>query len=250
MRFNFLLLFPIYWRLQEVKILESPEILVFSLRLLIRNFNIQGSPLSIIKQYVVPNAIFSIAFSEQHSNMIATGSGDSFFHLFEFSSSKDTPLISIKLGLKEINSIMCNHFIPSLFLAVGVDMKIWLIDIIAQKVDLISQGEHLGNITKVVWHPRLKNLLSTCSSDGRVIFYDLLSKGKKSLFDIKDSRSVLAIDYNKYSDLFVTGSVDSSIKLYDLRNPNKPMAIISGHKYGVSKLKFSPLEPNLLISGS
>lgn len=206
--------------------------------------------MNIIRQFNLPNAIFSIGFSEQHSNLIATATGDSFFHVFDSNLPKETPLISLKLGLKEVNSICCNHFIPSLYLAAGVDLKLWLIDIQAQKVDLISNNEHMGNISKVIWHPRQKNLLASCSNDGRILFYDLLSKGRKSVMDIQDSRSVLAIEYNKYNDLFATGSVDSSIKLYDLRSPLKPLYVISGHKYGVSKLKFSPLEPNLLVSGS
>ena len=123
-------------------------------------------------------------------------------------------------------------------------------DTATQKVDLISQGEHLDSISKVLWHPRQKNLLSSSSNDGRVIFYDLLSRSKKSLFDIKDSNNVLSIDYNKYNDLFVTGSVDSSVKLYDLRNPTKPLFLFKGHRYGVARVKFSPLDPNLLASGS
>ena len=237
-------------RFLEVRISGLLATLVYLLGKLIRNFAQPGIPISIAKQYQVNNAIFTLAFSEQHSNMIAAGTGDGFFKLFEFSSIRDTPIFEMKLGMKEIHSISCNHFIPSLYLAAGAEAKLWLVDLMTKKVDLISQGEHMGNISKVVWHPRQKNLLASSSNDGRVIFYDLLSKGKKSLFDIKDSRNVLSIDYNKYNDLFATGSVDSSIKLYDLRNPGKPMCILSGHKYGVSRVKFSPLEPNMLVSGS
>ena len=202
------------------------------------------------KQFPVNNAVFSIAFSELQSNVIAFGTGDGFFRLHDFSTTQDAPLVNLRLSTKEINSICCNHFIPSLFLVSGKEAKLWLVDSATQKIDVISQGEHFDSVSKVLWHPRQKNLLSSASNDGRVIFYDLLSRGKKSLFDIRDSRNVLSIDYNKYNELFVTGSVDSSIKLYDLRNPVKPLFVFRGHRYGVSRVKFSPLDQNLLASGS
>lgn len=218
-----------------------------------RNFNSNFTPGGQIvpnRQYTLPNAIFSIAFSEKSANLVSVGSGDSFFRIFDVSQPAEAPVLGLKLGLKEVNSVACSHFIPQLYIAGGIDRRLWVIDADAQRVDVASQDGHQGPITKVVWHPRNKSQLATSSMDGRVLFYDLAARGKKCVLEIKDSQSVLSIDYNKYNDLFATGSVDSSVRWYDLRNTARPVLVCTGHRYGVTKLKFSPLDANLLATGS
>jgi WD40 repeat protein len=200
--------------------------------------------------YTVENAIFSLAFSEQHSNMISLVTGDGFFKVFEFTSDNPAAKINVKLSNRELNSTACNHFIPSLYLVGGNDRRISLVDIVTQKVDVISTNDHMGSISQVVWHPRMKSMFASSSNDGRVNFFDLTSKGNKLKSMIVDAKDCLSIDFNKYNDTFVTGSVDNSIKVYDLRNTTVPLFAFTGHKYGVKKVKFSPFSENIIVSGS
>lgn len=182
--------------------------------------------------------------------MISAVTGDGFFKVFEFTTDTPAPRINIKLSLQELNSVCCNHFIPSLYLVGANDRRISLVDIVTQKVDVVSANDHADNVRQVVWHPRHRSLFASCSSDGRVNFFDLSSKARRLQNVIIDSKDVLSIDFNKYNDTIVTGSVDNSIKAYDIRNPGTPLFLFTGHKYGVKKVKCSPFAESIILSGS
>jgi peroxin-7 len=214
------------------------------------NINSVNGQINPVKVFNVNNAIFSLVFSEQHSNMVSVITGDGFFKMFEFSTDNPMPKISVKLSNKELSSVACNHFIPSLYLIGGNDRRISLVDVVTQKVDVISTNDHLSNISQVVWHPRMKSIFASASNDGKINFFDLASKGSKLTSMIVDLKDVLSIDFNKYNDTLVTGSVDNSVKVYDLRHTSVPLYAFTGHKYGVKKVKFSPFSENIIISGS
>lgn len=54
---------------------------------------------------------------------------------------------------------------------------------------------------------------------------------------------VLAVEWNKYDDNVVaTGSVDKSVRLWDLRRPEMPVTVVPAHGYAVRKVLFSPFQ--------
>lgn len=62
---------------------------------------------------------------------------------------------------------------------------------------------------------------------------------------------ILGCDWNKYNDsLLVTGSVDKSIRVWDVRNHRQPVTVLQGHTYAVRRVKFSPHQENLIASCS
>eukprot|EP00798_Chlamydomonas_sp_ICE-L_P022846 gene22846-30020_t len=55
----------------------------------------------------------------------------------------------------------------------------------------------------------------------------------------------------RYNDcILATGSVDKSIKIWDVRNPGREMLHLQGHGYAVRKVIFSPHAENILASCS
>lgn len=47
---------------------------------------------------------------------------------------------------------------------------------------------------------------------------------------------VLAVDWSNYNDCVIaTGSVDKSIKVWDVRMPQREMAVLQGHTYAVRR---------------
>ena len=61
---------------------------------------------------------------------------------------------------------------------------------------------------------------------------------------------VLSCDFNKYEESIVTASIDKNIKVWDLRNLNYPVNVLIGHRYPVKKVKCSPHEASIIVSGS
>lgn len=62
---------------------------------------------------------------------------------------------------------------------------------------------------------------------------------------------VLTCDWNKYNEhVVVTGAVDKSIKIWDLRNPDQELNTLKGHTYGVRRVKCSPHDENIIASCS
>jgi peroxin-7 len=81
------------------------------------------------------------------------------------------------------------------------------------------------------------------------------------IWDTNDRRSgltihahqfeVLTCDWNKYSEfLLSTGSVDKSIRTWDLRNPRAPVTVLEGHEFAVRRIKCSPHQANVIASAS
>ena len=62
---------------------------------------------------------------------------------------------------------------------------------------------------------------------------------------------VLSCDWNKYEDFtLVTGSVDKTMRVWDIRQPSVPVRIMPGHNYAVRKVICSPHAGNLVASCS
>ena len=62
---------------------------------------------------------------------------------------------------------------------------------------------------------------------------------------------ILTCDWNKYNEnIVVTGSVDKTIKIWDLRNPEQELNVLKGHTYGVRRVKCSPHDESVIGSCS
>lgn len=62
---------------------------------------------------------------------------------------------------------------------------------------------------------------------------------------------MLTCDWNKYDEnVLATGSVDTLIKVWDVRNPMSPLETLHGHQYAVRRLRFSPHSESVLASCS
>jgi len=62
---------------------------------------------------------------------------------------------------------------------------------------------------------------------------------------------LLTCDWNKYNEFaIVTGSVDKTIKIWDIRRPEREVGMLKGHAYAVRRVKCSPHSENVLASVS
>jgi peroxin-7 len=65
------------------------------------------------------------------------------------------------------------------------------------------------------------------------------------------NNEILSLDWNKYREnSIVTASVDHTIKVWDLRFPERELMCLRGHEYAVRRVKCSPHDGNLVASAS
>lgn len=60
----------------------------------------------------------------------------------------------------------------------------------------------------------------------------------------------MSCDFSKYEDSIFTGSNDNTIRQWDLRNLSTPITILVGHRYPVRKVRTSPFNKDIVVSGS
>ena len=230
------------------------------------SYNLASSRLQLVKRYQVNNSIQSISFSEQNPNLVGVTTGEGRFSLFDISSNRMDAVVSLRLFQKEAMTCSNNRFMPFLYAVGGMNGELRLLDMKAQKVDemtlaervvrggkkLVPSGVNVETVNEVHWHPNNKNILGVASGHGRLFIKDLsLPSASKNAVVIEDvSRNVLSFDFNKYNHTIALAGVDNSIKIYDLKKPHVPLMELRGHKYAVTKVRFSPFSDSILASSS
>lgn len=218
-------------------------------KLNILKMNIQTNKLIPLRSYQIPNAVYGLSFSEKTKDLLALVNGAGNFQMFNLSSNSTGPVVDIKLHKDVINSVSCNHFLPFLYLTAGVDGVTNLVDINTQKIDKLWMSQKDKYVNELSWHPKQKSIYSTVTANGTLQLFDLTQSKKQNILAF-DNQPILSMDFNKYSDLIATGCADNSVKIYDIRNPKIPIIILSGHRYGVNCVRFSPFNKDLLVSSS
>jgi peroxin-7 len=62
---------------------------------------------------------------------------------------------------------------------------------------------------------------------------------------------VLTVDWNKYNEyMLMTGSVDKTIRAFDIRNAHAPVQVLNGHQFAVRRIKCSPHSERIVASAS
>ena len=62
--------------------------------------------------------------------------------------------------------------------------------------------------------------------------------------------SPLTVDFNKYDETIAVGCRNGNILIYDQRNMKMPLKFLSGHRYGVGRVRYSAFHKNELVSAS
>jgi WD40 repeat protein len=92
-------------------------------------------------------------------------------------------------------------------------------------------------------------MLISAGMDGTARIWDVKTQ-KNALAIPAHPQEVLTCDFSKYEDIVATGSGDNSIRLWDLRQVARPIAVFPAHRYAVKQVRFSPWTANHLLSAS
>jgi peroxin-7 len=63
------------------------------------------------------------------------------------------------------------------------------------------------------------------------------------------TNEILSVDWNKYQRyMMVTGSIDCTAHIWDIRAPGSPLSTITGHEMGIRRVKWSPHHGSILAT--
>jgi peroxin-7 len=92
-----------------------------------------------------------------------------------------------------------------------------------------------------------------CEKYGSIFIVVLIMfLGPQSVQTIRaHEHEILTCDWNKYNEfILISGSVDKTIKIWDVRNTTREVGTLKGHSYAVRRVKCSPHGENILASCS
>lgn len=260
--------------------------------------------IAVDKTFDTQDGLFDVAWSEVHENQVLTCAGDGSISLFD-TSMHAFPIRRWAEHKMEVYSVNWSTVNKSLFCSSSWDgtVKVWdpqreqsLVTFNTQRngsVDLsrIANGASIGApmgapmgppmgtsaskgqrstshcVYQAVFSPHDPNTLTSINSASHVQVWDVRSPaGPVSDFVGHRGLEILSVDYNKYRPYVIaTGSVDKSIKVWDLRmipppvvglvpHADKmgptPLNKLIGHEYAIKRVAWSPYDADVLMSAS
>ncbi|CAD26295.1 similarity to CDC20 (WD-repeat protein) [Encephalitozoon cuniculi GB-M1] len=191
-----------------------------------------------LKTKSLPDDFYSSLIDWSGENVFFTADGGLFVH--NFFSSKTLQICS--LNSFGVTSVKCNPTTGSIALGTSVGVMLSL-DIGSLK--MARYPFHKSRIGVI--ESESTNVI-TGSRDRKIKITDLRSE--KAVATILHHRQeVCGLSISKDLRFLASGGNDNRLYIYDYRNLSHPLKQCSNHKAAVKAMSWSPLSPNLLISG-
>ncbi|KAL2913915.1 peroxisomal targeting signal 2 receptor [Polyrhizophydium stewartii] len=215
--------------------------------------------------YDTQDGLFDCAWSEVHENQLVTCSGDGSIKLWDLSlpvrlrmpvppeyvllsAARDFPVRNWAEHKREVFTVNWNLVRKDTFITGSWDysIKMWNPEM---PNSIRTWQEHIGCIYQTVWSPTSPDVFASVG-DQTLKIWDV--RQQHSVQTIRaHNAEILALDWAKYQkDRLVTGSVDTTIKIWDLRFPGREAAFVGNHEYAVRRVKCSPHVAGLIGSVS
>jgi peroxin-7 len=209
-----------------------------------------GSSMRTVCEFVTKDGCFDIAWSEKSDQIIAAATGDGSVKIFSSNHPGGRPVGVLTGHTAETYSVDWNIYSKDMICSASWDRSVCVWDVmVGQRVQVIR--DHSSIVYEAKWNPRVDKLLASVGGDGMLNMYDVSAGRSVSRISGAHGNEILCLDFNKYRDhIIATGSVDRSIKVWDLRNPGTCIQTFTGHDLAVRRVKFSPHSETILASCS
>lgn len=246
------------------------------------------------KTFDTQDGLFDVCWSEVHENQVVTCSGDGSISLFD-TNMNSFPIRKWNEHKMEVFSVNWNLINKSIFCSSSWDgtIKVWdpqrpssiqtfvqppkrdsnfRIEPPIANIQASTTSQHTRKndncVYQAIFSPHDPNTLTSINSSSHIQIWDTRSPSGIPTCDFIGHRGleILSVDYNKYKPYIIaTGSVDKSIKIWDLRMiPAKaqgpiphadkmgptPVNKLIGHDFAIKRVTWSPYDSDKLMSSS
>jgi histone-binding protein RBBP4 len=178
-----------------------------------------------------------------------TNSGD--IKIYKFDSAEE--LHTLKFHKKDGFGLEWGHG-NELLLTGGEDLTVALWDLSKNtSTPTRTYQNNTAIVNDLSWSYGIPTLFGSVSDDLSIQLIDIRSDSSDPLLQIQKGHNdvINAIEFNAVQpNLFVTGSADNLVHVWDLRYLDKPLRKLYGHNNAITNLKFNPEQGNLLASAS
>ncbi|CCW67425.1 unnamed protein product [Phytomonas sp. Hart1] len=213
-----------------------------------------GSPVQLIGCWGTPDGAFDACFSEIDQNIVAVACGDG-VKLFDVhqSANRDgaTPILHNAEHQKEVSCVVWNACKRDTFFSASWDTTLKMYNALNPSCSIVTMQEHFKEVYEIATTTHSPSSILSCSGDGTWKLWDIRASPSRSVLTqiAHQGYIVLSIDFNKHDpNLFATGGVDRTVRLWDARRPTEPLASLPGHQQACRRVRFSPTSRTLLAS--
>jgi len=209
-----------------------------------------GAPAQPVCEWLTQDGAYDLAWSEANEHVLLTGHGDGTLKLFDWTQPQG-PILSLEEHTAEVYGVDWNLNAKQLVSSASWDhlVKVWDVE---KAVCINTLAAHRQIAYAAIWSPARPMCLASVAGDCMLHITDLAA-GDMPIQSIQaHQHEILTVDWNKYNEFqVVTGSVDKTLRVFDLRNPTAgPLQMLHGHQLAVRRVKCHPHSESQVVSAS
>lgn len=212
-----------------------------------------NSPVPLVACWGTSDGVFDACFSEVDPNtvVLACGDGVKVYNVQQSTNRNGVvPLVHNVEHQQEVSSVTWNSGKRDTFFSGSWDSTVKMYSAANPQVSIATMAEHFKEVYEVASSSRSPTSILSCAGDGTWKLWDVRTPQRSVMTQLAhQNQLVLSIDFNKYDpNIFATGGVDRTVRIWDARRATQPLASLPGHDQACRRVRFSPHSRTLLAS--